>query len=106
MAERPERAEPPSPHAPARGRDLRASQSAPAPVAVAAAARVETAGMDVAATTEHPSPAAASGASARGRTARPAAGPDRASVLLFSVAAFLVVLALLAWQLRATPAKT
>jgi hypothetical protein len=36
--------------------------------------------------------------------ARRAAGPDRASVVLFSVAAFLGVLALLAWELRSAPA--
>lgn len=34
------------------------------------------------------------------------AGPDRASVMLLSAAAFLAVLALLAWQVRATPATT
>jgi hypothetical protein len=37
----------------------------------------------------------------RSRTTR--AGPDRASVLLLSLAAFLGILALLAWQLRASP---
>lgn len=39
---------------------------------------------------------------------RTAAGPDRISVFLFTLGAFLVVLALLAWQLRAsaaTPAR-
>lgn len=62
--------------------------------------------MDVA-ITEHLNAGVASGAGARPRGPRPgAAGPDRTSVLLFSVAVFLAVLALLAWQLRATPART
>ena len=39
------------------------------------------------------------------RTRRPKSGADRLSVILFSIAAFLLVLALLAWQLKAPPAR-
>jgi hypothetical protein len=39
------------------------------------------------------------------RARRAKGGTDRLSVVLFSTAAFLVVLALLAWQLKAPPAR-
>jgi hypothetical protein len=42
----------------------------------------------------------------RSRVRRGSSGPDRLTVVLFSMAAFLVVLALLASQLRAVPAHT
>jgi hypothetical protein len=44
------------------------------------------------------------GSAAPRRSATP--GPDRASVILFGIAAVLVVLAVLAWQLRAVPSRT
>jgi hypothetical protein len=54
--------------------------------------------MEAAATTERPR-----SAQSRGRAVP---GPDRVSVVLFGVAAILVVLAVLAWQLRATHARS
>lgn len=64
------------------------------------AATAKTAGMEAAATTERPARQRPDGARAPAR--RGSTLPDRASVVLFSLAAFLAVLALLAWQLRAS----
>jgi hypothetical protein len=61
--------------------------------------------MEAAATTEARQSIGGNGASGqrpRGSRRKAAGGPDRTSVILFSTAAFLAVLALLAWQLRAT----
>lgn len=58
-----------------------------------------------AATTRPTTPKPTALTSARG--ARPApAGADRLSVVLFSIATFLVVLSLLAWQLKPAAART
>lgn len=59
-----------------------------------------------AATTKPPEAPGGHSGSPRPHVRRTGAGPDRASVTLFSLAAFLAVLALLGWQLRATPART
>ena len=67
---------------------------------------VETAEMETAAATTERHDAARSQAGGPGRSGRGiGAGPDRASVILFSLAAFLAVLALLAWQLRTPPSN-
>lgn len=58
-----------------------------------------------AATTDRPESVGTRAASARRRRRRAAGGPDRASVILFSLAAFLAILAFLGWQLRTSPAK-
>ena len=60
----------------------------------------------VAATTEPPAaPAGGVRLPTTGRRRPPGSGPDRVSVVLVSLAAFLVVLALLAGQLRASPPR-
>jgi hypothetical protein len=81
----------------------RARPAAAGPEARSAGARPAAAGPEGRSSRARP---AAAGPEARPRPARvrPAAGPDRLSVALFTTAAFLAVLALLAWQLRASPA--
>ena len=59
--------------------------------------------MEAAATTERPRGAA--GGRRSGARSRATAGPDRVSVMLLGIAGFLVVLALLAWQLRSAPTR-
>jgi hypothetical protein len=59
-----------------------------------------------AAATDHGAGARGGRRSARGRLRAPAAGPDRASVILLSLAAVLAVLALLAWELRSAPPRS
>jgi hypothetical protein len=59
------------------------------------AVSVETEAMEAAATANRP-----------GQSRRITSGPDRTSVMLLAIAAFLAVLALLAWQLRSTASKS
>jgi hypothetical protein len=68
-------------------------------------ATAETAVMEAAATERHAQTGEQPVPPRRRRRAG-AAGPDRASVILFSLASFLAVLALLAWQVRASPSGT
>jgi hypothetical protein len=58
-----------------------------------------------AAITDRPDSVGTQAASARRRRRLAAGGPDRASVILFGLAAFLAVLAFLGWQQRTSPAK-
>lgn len=44
-------------------------------------------------------------ASASAAGSRPGAGPDRITVMLLTLAVFLVILAGLAWQVRSAPAR-